>query len=603
MGWGIWSYNRFYFGAYIIKLNVHMKKLSDYLIKYKVAFYLFTICVIITSGSVLTLGKAISYFIDHGLAAGEKEILLQSLGVFLLIAVILAVATFARFFLITYYGEKIICDIRQDLFDNLLSLSAEFFEKNKIGALISTVTSDLTILQSVLSSSISIFLRNSLIFIGGITILIMIDFKLTMLVFLLIPIIVLPILLLAKKLKKLSHDSQEKVSIMSSIMEENLSFIKLVQSFNNEKKVSTIFANSLQDLLNVTKLRVFIRSILTFIVIIIVFLGVAIILYQGAMSVFSYKITKGEFSEFLFYTILVAGSFAALSEVVGSLQRARGATQRLFELMNVKPIIYGGNKAINNFKKLEFQDVSFCYPSRRKTSLHNVGFTVNHGEMVALVGPSGAGKTTIFELLQRFYDISDGKILINNIDIKDYVIKDIRDLFTVVGQENEIFSDSIRNNLLFSGNISEKKMVAVTKKTMAYDFIMNLPDNYDSFLGEKGVRLSAGEKQRLSLSRSILRNSPIILLDEPTSNLDSHNEKLFQDFLQEYRHKKTIIIIAHRLSTIKNADRILVLEQGKIIQNGNHKDLMKVDGLYKKLVTLQLSTSNSNKVDNDPKNI
>ena len=431
----------------------------------------------------------------------------------------------------------------------------------------------------------------------------MIDFKLTMLVFLLIPIIVLPILLLAKKLKKLSHDSQEKVSIMSGIMEENLSFIKLVQSFNNEEKVSTIFANSLQDLLNVTKLRVFIRSILTLIVIIIVFLGVAIILYQGAMSVFSHKITKGEFSEFLFYTILVAGSFAALSEVFGSLQRARGATQRLFELMNVKPIIYGGNKAINNFKKLEFQEVSFCYPSRRKTSLHNVGFTVNHGEMVALVGPSGAGKTTIFELLQRFYDISNGKILINNIDIKDYVIKDIRDLFTVVGQENEIFSDSIRNNLLFSGNISEEKMVAVTKKTMAYDFIMNLPDNYDSFLGEKGVRLSAGEKQRLSLSRSILRNSPIILLDEPTSNLDSHNEKLFQDFLQEYRHKKTIIIIAHRLSTIKNADRILVLEQGKIIQNGNHKDLMKVDGLYKKLVALQLNTGNSNKVDNDIKNI
>ena len=580
-----------------------MKKLSDYLIQYKVAFFIFAFCVIVTSSSVLVLGKAISYFIDYGLAIGEKKILLQSLAIFLAIAVILAGATFARFFLITYYGEKIICDIRQDLFDNLISLSAEFFEKNKIGALISRVTSDLTILQSVLSSSISIFLRNSLIFIGAITILIMIDLRLTMLVFLMVPIIVLPILLLAKKLKKLSHDSQEKVSIMSSIMEENLSFIKLVQSFNNEKKVSNVFAHSLHSLLDVTRLRVLVRAILTLIVIIIVFLGVIIILYQGAVSVFAQKITIGEFSEFLFYTILVAGSFAALSEVFGSLQRAKGATQRLFELMNIKPTICSGNKSISSFASLELKDVSFCYPSRNKASLHDVNFTINHGEMIALVGPSGSGKTTIFDLLQRFYDISNGEILINNTNISDFIIKDIRNLFTIVGQENEIFSDTIRNNLLFSGNVSEEEMITVSKRTMADEFIMNLPNKYESFLGEKGVRLSTGEKQRLSLSRSILRNSPIILLDEPTSNLDSHNEKLFQDFLQEYRRKKTIIIIAHKLSTIKHADRILVLEQGRIVENGNHKTLMNRDGLYKKLVTLQLNTNNYNEVDNDIKNI
>jgi ATP-binding cassette subfamily B protein len=575
-----------------------MKNLSYYLVKYKLAFILFSITIIITSSSVLALGKAVSYFVDYGLS--DKKILLQSLLIFLFVIIILAIATFARFFLITYYGEKIICDIRKDLFTNLINLSASFFEKNKVGELISRVTSDLTILQSVLSSSVSIFLRNSLIFLGGVTILITINFKLTLLVFFLVPLIIFPLFVLAKKLKKLSRESQDRVSDMSFIMEENLSFVKLVQSFNSQDKVENDFTTSLIALLQATKARVLLRSCLTMLVIITVFLGVAVVLYQGAMLVLLKDITAGEFSEFLFYTILVAASFAALSEVFGSMQRAKGATERLFELINEKSSIIDGKKHLSIFKKLTFKNVNFCYPSRQEPSLKDLSFTINHGEMVALVGPSGAGKTTIFELLQRFYDITAGELLVNDLAIKQYSLKDLRNLFTIVGQENEVFSDTIKNNLLFAGNFSEQEMIKVTKKTMSYNFINKLPNKYDSFLGHKGVRLSSGERQRLSLSRAILRDSQIILLDEPTSNLDSHNEKLFQDFLEEYRGKKTIIIIAHRLSTIKYADKILVLDKGGIIQTGKNEDLMKDnEGLYKKLVNLQFDFNNKDKVDHD----
>lgn len=564
------------------------RTLTSYLKQYKLAFLLFFMCVLVTSSSVLAIGKALSYFIDQGIASQDQNILLNSLAFFLLLITVMACATFGRFFLITYYGEKIICDIRRDLFNHLITQSALFFEKNKIGELISRITSDLEILQSVLSSSISICLRNFLIFIGGIAILISINASLTLTVFLVIPVVILPIIFLGKKLKALSRKSQDKVSSMSAIMEENLSFVKLIQSFNNEEYIKNIFSNSLAEIIKATKLRVLVRASLTVVVMIVVFLGVAVILYQGAVLVFQSSITSGEFSEFIFYTILVAGAFAALSEVFGSIQRARGATGRLFELLNTKIHLKDGSKAIEKFQECEFKNLSFKYPSRTENNLENINLKIKKGDVIAIVGPSGAGKSTVFELLQRFYDISAGELLINGHEIKNYKIKDLRNLFTIVSQENAIFSTSVKNNLLFANSkISKKEMTIAAKKTMSHDFISNLPNGYDTFLGEKGVRLSSGEKQRISLTRAILKNTQILLLDEPTSNLDSENEKLFHSFIETYKHNKTIIIIAHRLSTIKNVDKILVMDKGKIIEEGTHQTLMDNEGLYKKLVNLQ----------------
>lgn len=564
------------------------KTLMQYLKRYKLAFFCFLICVLITSSSVLAIGKAVSYFIDHGIASSDKKVLFDSLVFFLCLIVVMAFATFGRFFLITYYGEKIICDIRRDLFDHLITQSALFFEKNKIGELISKITSDLEILQSVLSSSISIMFRNTLIFIGGIWILISIDGSLTIIVFLIIPVVILPIIFLGKRLKALSRSSQDRIANMSSIMEENLSFVKLIQSFNNEKYVKKLFKNSLDQVVNATKLRVLVRASLTVVVMIVVFLGVAVVLYKGGSLVFEDRITAGEFSEFLFYTILVAGAFGALSEVFGSIQRAKGATSRLFELLNVNINLKDGDKGISEFKKCEFKNVEFRYPSRSENNLEDLNFTIKKGDFVAIVGPSGAGKTTIFEIIQRFYDISRGELLINDSDVTRYKLKDYRSLFTIVNQENAIFSTTVKENLLFAdSDLKKSEMISAAKRTMSHNFIEKLPKGYDTFLGAKGVRLSSGEKQRISLTRAVLKDAQILLLDEPTSNLDSENEKLCQDFIEKYKHDKTVIIIAHRLSTIKNADRIIVMDKGKIVEDGRHDDLIKKKGLYKKLVDFQ----------------
>lgn len=564
------------------------KQLFHYFKPYKIPLILFMLCVLITSASVLAIGKGISYFVDYGISSHDPAILLRSLAVLLTIVVILAFATFGRFFLITYFGEKVICDIRRDLFSHLMSLSIEFYEKNKIGELISRVTSDLSILQSVLSSSVSIFIRNFLLFIGGIVILITINPFLTLIVFMTVPVVVLPILLLGKKLRVLSRKSQDKVSNMSAIMEENLSFIKLIQSFSNEKFINQKFTSALKELLLVAKSRILLRSLLTVTVIIIVFLGVAVILYRGASLVFTEQITVGEFSQFLFYTVLVAGAFAALSEVFGSIQKARGSTQKIFELLNVKSQIIDGEESVDSFESLEFKNVSFQYPTRSEHSLTDLNFSIKAGDSTAIVGHSGAGKTTIFELLQRFYDVSEGSIEVNGKDIKSYKLKDLRSLFAISTQENAIFSSTVKENLIFADqSISNAEMRIVAQQTMSDDFINKLPDGYDSFLGEKGVRISSGEKQRIALARAALKKAPILLLDEPTSNLDSYNEKLFQEFLTKYRLKHTIIVIAHRLSTIKNLNKIIVIDSGKVAEYGSHEDLLKIGKIYKKLVDLQ----------------
>ena len=568
--------------------SMNKKNLKQYALNYKIAFFCFFLCVILSSASVLAIGKGLSFFIDKGIASKNAEILSNSLFFLFTIVSVLALATFGRFFLITYYSEKIILDIREDLFANLLRQDAEFFEKNKVGDLMSRITSDLSLLQSTLSSSISIFLRNSLIFSGCLTILLITNSKLTLFVFAIVPIVILPILFLGKRLRKYSKITQEKVAEMSSMMQENISFVKLVQSFVRENYSNLIFKEHLDAVLKSSFKRIFLRSILTITVIIIVFSGISAILYQGAILVFSGALSAGEFSSFLFYTIMLAGSFAAMAEVFGGVQKAKGATSRLVELLNENPKIIGGEEEIKTFESLEFKDVSFNYPSRSENSLEKISFKINKGEIIALVGKSGSGKSTIFDLLQRFYEINAGEILINGKNIRNYKLEQLRNLFAVTAQDNLVFSDSVKNNLYFANpNSSLENIRTVLKKVGAQGFVNKLKNKEESFLGEKGVRLSGGEKQRIAMARTILKDSAVLLLDEATSHLDSHNEEILQRFILEQKHKKTIIMAAHRLSTIANADVILVIEDGHIIEKGNHKDLLKKQGRYASLANLQ----------------
>jgi ATP-binding cassette subfamily B protein len=564
------------------------KTILHYVKPYKLAFFLFLICVIFSSTAILALGKGLTHFIDVGFKNGDKVILLKSLYILFTIIIILAISMFGRFFIITYYGIRISNDIRKDLFNHLIYLSAEFYEKNKIGEILSRITSDLEILQNTIANSLSILLRNSFLFLGCLVILVTIDVKLTLIVFILIPLVIFPIIIIGKKLKKTSKISQDKMAVISSIMEEYLGFVKLIQSFANENYAKDKFSHAITDFLVIARKRVLIRSVLTVTVIILVFSGVGGILYYGGILVFAQKLTVGEFSSFIFYTTLMAGSFGALSETIGNIQKARGSTERIFSLLREPRQIKDGSKAIAEFKNLEFKNVSFSYPTRKNHSVKNINFSVKPQETVAIIGKSGAGKTTIFELIQRFYDINSGSILLNGENIKNYNLASLRSLFATVTQDSYLFSNTILENLKFAKNdINMEEVEDAVKKAGAFEFINNLPKKYNTHLGEKGIRVSGGERQRLAISRSLLKNSEVILLDEPTSQLDSENERILQNFLQKLAKHKTVIIIAHRLSTIKHADKIIVMEKGEIVEIGNYKELQNKNKVFKKFLDLQ----------------
>ena len=509
---------------------------------------------------------------------------------------ILAAATFARYFLVTWLGERIIADIRKAVYSHVIGLSPAFFETTRTGEVLSRLTADTTLIQTVVGSTASIALRNILMFVGGTVLLVISSPKLTGLVFALLPVVILPILVFGRKVRRLSRDSQDRIADITNYAEESLGAIQVVQAFCHEYLDRLRFGKITDDAFVVAILRTRARAWLTALVMLLIFGAIDAVVWIGANDVISGTMSGGQLAAFVFYAIIVAGALGALAEVYGELQRAAGATDRLVELLSVNSSIIVANapEPLPSLGScaISFKEVTFEYPSRPDLpALKRFNLEVASGETVALVGPSGAGKTTVFQLLLRFYDPQEGAVLLDEINLRHADPTEVRSKISLVPQDPVIFAANARENILYGRpDASEEQIAAAADAAKASDFIESLPDKYLSFLGQKGILLSGGQRQRLSIARAILADPPVLLLDEATSSLDAESERAVQEALEGLMADRTTIVIAHRLATVLKADRIVVMEHGTVVEMGRHEDLVKQNGLYARFAALQFNT-------------
>ena len=553
------------------------------------------VALVIAAGSVLAIGQAIRRVIDHGF--GQEQVLIDQYFLALLgVVCILAAATFARYYFVTWLGERIIADLRAAVYNHVIGLSPAFFETMRTGEVLSRLTADTTLIQTVIGSTASIALRNVLMFIGGSVLLVISSPKLTGLVFLMLPVVILPILIFGRKVRRLSRDSQDRIADISSYAEESLSAIQVVQAFCHEAIDRLRFGQVTNEAFGVAVRRTRARAWLTALVMLLIFGAVDAVVWIGAKDVIAGEMSGGQLAAFVFYAIIVAGALGALAEVYGELQRAAGAAERLVELLAVEPGIETAEQPLAlpslGSCAIGFRDVTFEYPSRPDLpALKNFNLDVAPGETVALVGPSGAGKTTVFQLLLRFYDPQVGQVTVDGVDLRQADPAEARARISLVPQDPVIFAANARENILYSRpDAGEAALLAAAGAANASEFIDALPEKYDTFLGQKGVRLSGGQRQRLSIARAILANPPVLLLDEATSSLDAESERAVQDALEGLMAERTTIVIAHRLATVLKADRIVVMEQGTVVETGRHAELVEAGGLYARLAALQFNT-------------
>ncbi|UWQ98574.1 ATP-binding cassette domain-containing protein [Rhodobacteraceae bacterium S2214] len=542
----------------------------------------------------LILPLAVRRVVDN-FEGAATSILDQYFGAALLIAALLAVGTAMRYYLVTRLGERVVADIRKAVFDRMIGMSPAFFEKVMTGEVLSRITTDTTLILSVIGSSVSVALRNVLILLGGLVLLMITSAKLTGLVLLIVPAIVIPIVVLGRRLRKLSRENQDWIAASSGNASEALLSVQAVQAFTHEKISRNRFDDMTEKSFVSAKQRIGTRAWMTMIVIFLIFAGVVGVLWIGARDVREGLMTVGELVQFVIYAVMVAGAVGALTEVWSELQRAAGATERLVELLGAEDAVADPKNAVAvpdvQNGAITFDDVIFRYPGRPTVSaLDGINLTVKPGETVALVGPSGAGKTTIIQLIQRFYDPSEGAISINGVDLRNMDRAAFRQHMALVPQDPVIFADTARENIRFGRpTATDDEVEMAAKAAAAHDFLTDLPDGYDSYVGERGVMLSGGQKQRIAIARAILRDAPILLLDEATSALDAESERAVQAAVDDLARTRTTLIVAHRLATVKKADRIVVFDAGKIVAEGTHDALVAQDGLYARLARLQFT--------------
>lgn len=571
-----------------------LKGLWPFVRPYKAMAAVALFALVLTATVSLILPMAVRRVVD-GFNTEDASQLDSYFAAALAIAALFAVGSALRFYVVTRLGERIVADIRRAIFDRMLGMSPAFYERIMTGEVLSRITTDTTLILSVIGSSASWFLRNTLMFIGGLILMLFTSAKLTGLVLLIVPAVIVPIILLGRRLRGLSKENQDWIAASSGNASEALLAVQTVQAFTHEEENRTAFGDVTEKSYVAAKKRIGTRALMTMIVIFLVFAGVVGVLWIGARDVRADMMSAGELVQFVIYAVVVASSVAALSEIWGELQRAAGATERLVELLNVEDSVLDPESpsalATPVRGEIAFQDVQFHYPTRPdQSALDGVNFTIKPGETVALVGPSGAGKTTVLQLLLRFYDPQRGKVMIDGTSLPDLMRHEFRQSIALVPQDPVIFAATARENIRFGRpDATDEEVEAAGQAAAAHDFLMALPEGYDSYVGERGVMLSGGQKQRIAIARAILRNAPILLLDEATSALDAESERAVQDAFEAMSEGRTTLIVAHRLATVKKADRILVFDQGKIVAEGTHENLVAEGGIYARLAKLQFT--------------